>query len=161
MQRLLLLALACAAALTLVPASASAAVAGRSSVDGETLVYSADPGEANRLTVSREGDRVVFDDPGATAISPGNGCTSVSATRVTCDAPSGGFTAVELGDGDDQATTAGDLGEFAGQIGLDGEQGNDTLRGTADSNFLDGGPGEDTLDAGPGHRVCQRDLHPG
>ena len=147
MQRLFVLAFVCVAAATLTP-TASAAVAGQSSLDGETIVYSADPGEANRLTVGREGDRLVFDDPGAT-IAAGRGCVSVSATRVTCE-PSRGFTSVELGDGDDEATTSGDVGGVGGTIGLNGEQGNDVLRGTADSNSLSGGPGADRLEAGPG-----------
>ena len=147
MRRLLLLALTCIVSAAFAP-PASAAVAGRSSLDGETLVYSADPGEANRVTVAREGDRIVFDDPGAT-IAAGNGCASETPTRVTCESAAV-FTSVELGDGDDQATTSGDVGQIAGTIGLNGEQGNDTLRGTTDPNYLRGGPGENTLDAGPG-----------
>ena len=44
-----------ATALLCLPAGAGAAVAGRDSLDGETIVYAADPGEANRLTVSHDG----------------------------------------------------------------------------------------------------------
>ena len=130
----------------LVPAGASAAVAGQSSTDFESLVYSADPGESNRLTVSREGDRIVFDDPGAT-ISAGRGCTSISPSRVTCE--SAFFVSAELGDRDDEAGTTGELGE-TGSVFLSGEQGSDTLRGSVASTSLNGGPGTDVLEAGAG-----------
>ena len=149
MRRLVPLTLALGAALALAPAGASAAVAGLSSTDGESLVYSADPGEANRLTVSRAGDRLVFDDQGAT-ITAGDGCESVAPTRVTCAAPSARFVSVELGDEDDVATTGGDIGDVGTTVALAGEQGSDTLRGTVDRNLIDGGAGGDFLQAGPG-----------
>lgn len=150
MTRPLPIVLLCAAILLgVAPGSAAAATAGRSSLDGESLVYSADPGEANRLTVSRDGDRVAFDDAGAT-VTPGYGCTAVTPHRVSCERPSGGSTSVELGDGNDEATTSGDVGDAAGTIYLSGEQGDDTLHGTADSNGLSGGAGDNTLDVGPG-----------
>ena len=149
MRRALLLTSLCASAVALAPvASASAAVAGQSSLDAETIVYSADPGEANRMTVSRDGERIVFADAGAD-IRPGSGCTGIEPRRVSCEVAKGEITSVELGDGDDEATTAGDIVDLT-IVALDGGQGDDTLRGTSDPNSLTGGTGQNTLIGGSG-----------
>jgi Ca2+-binding RTX toxin-like protein len=150
MRRIPILAITIGAALAAVPATASASVAGFSSNDGETMLYAADPGERNNLTVSTAGGRIVFDDPGAT-IAPERGCTRVTPKRVSGEPPRGGYTSVLLADGDDEATSSGNVDQdVAGIIGLSGEQGDDTLRGTDDAGQLNGGAGENRLIAGAG-----------
>src|ERR671929_150967 len=54
-KRLLISAAAAAALLPLAPAAANAATAGTAQGDSGALLYAADRGEANRLTVSSEG----------------------------------------------------------------------------------------------------------
>ena len=137
-------------ALALVPAGARGAIAGQS-VGGEgpgPLVYAADPGEANRLTISLRDSRIVFTDTGAT-IRAGHGCTAETPNRVSCEPEF--FTDVRLEDGDDEASSTGDVSEGARtSIALHGAQGNDTLQGSADVSTLDGGAGRDVLAGGPG-----------
>ena len=68
-----------------VPGTASAAiVVSGQSEDNETLVYKADSGEQNRLNVSRSGDSVVFDDPGAHMRPDDGRCSVASETRMSC-----------------------------------------------------------------------------
>jgi Ca2+-binding RTX toxin-like protein len=135
--------------LTLVWApSASASVAGFGTVDPDGLIYAADPGEVNRLTISRIGDMTVFEDNGAT-ISPGQGCVGETPNRVRCTAR--GFVSVSLEDGADEATTDASL---AAQpelffVGMDGGAGNDTLRAGPAGTSLNGGAGSDVLEGGP------------
>ncbi len=145
MKRLTAVTLVGAALLALAPAASQAAVAGRS-FEGESLIYSADPAETNQLTVSLDGNRLVFDDPGAT-IAAESGCTQVSTTRVSCEVSA--YLSVELGDRDDEATLATGLPTDL-TIWLSGEQGNDTLHGSGGRNSISGDAGEDVLDPGPG-----------
>jgi hypothetical protein len=136
------------------PTSAHGAVAGQDFGEGGgTLVYAADPGEANRLTISREGDRIVFTDGGA-AIQPGRGCTADAPNRMSCDRRP--LIDVRLEDGDDEASSTGDVSEPGGtRIALNGDQGDDTLRGSTDVSSLDGGAGRDVLAGGPGTTFIQ------
>jgi Ca2+-binding RTX toxin-like protein len=141
-------------ALALMPAGAHGAVAGQSFGEaGGALVYAADPGEANRLMISREEDRIVLTDTGA-AIRPGRGCTADTTNRVSCDRqPS---IDVRLEDGDDEASSTGDVSEGGRTaIALRGDQGDDTLRGSADVSSLDGGAGRDILAGGAGTTFIQ------
>src|SRR5262245_46457740 len=88
------------------PASASASVAGTSPLS-DTIVYAADPGETNDVTVSFDGTNVVFDDPAA-AISPQRNCTAVTEHRVTCALRQPyGSVAAQLADGNDRAKVVG------------------------------------------------------
>jgi Ca2+-binding RTX toxin-like protein len=121
---------------------------GQGTLDGSGIIYSADPGEANRVTVSHAGDRVLIDDPGAASIDAERGCVAVTATRVTCDHASS--LSVDLGDGNDSATTTDDANEGAGFIYLAGEQGDDMLVGSAAASVLDGGVGSDVYVGGSG-----------
>ena len=118
------------------------------------MVYAADPGEANRLTISREDSRIVFSDTGA-AIRPGrDGCAADTPNRVSCDRQSS--IEVRLEDGDDEASSSGDVSDGGRtSIALSGDQGDDTLRGSADVSSLDGGAGRDVLAGGAGTTFIQ------
>jgi Ca2+-binding RTX toxin-like protein len=138
------IALVLLAAFLTLPAAAHGAIAGPSQIDGSDVVFTAGPGEANRLTVTGQGpDTVVFEDAGAT-IDAGRGCTQLAANRVSC--PRDTFVIVRLEDGDDEAQTSGELANAF--VFLEGGQGADTLRGIIGVTVLDGGTGTDRLVGG-------------
>jgi Ca2+-binding RTX toxin-like protein len=110
------------------------------------VVYDAAPGEANRLTVGREGHAITLSDPAATVnvVPP---CVARDAHSVSCDTDNFGelaadWVSVRLGDGDDSATVT------AGAATLAGGPGRDTLLGGEGEDRLDGGPGADRIDGG-------------
>ena len=105
-------------------------------------------GEANRVTVRRDGDEFVVRDDGAvlTAESP---CTAIDAHSARCPVTNGfqglhGFGA-GLGDGDD---VLGIIGDLRVETSLAGGGGNDAIEGGAGPDEIDGGPGADRLLAG-------------
>jgi Ca2+-binding RTX toxin-like protein len=126
---------------------AHAATAGIAEGDTGALVYAADRGEANRLTVSSEGDRIAFFDPGAGSLTPGDGCRAAGANRVTCE--DSVFTVARLEDGDDTATTAGGAPTRGDFVSIEGAQGSDDLTAGEWHGDLIGGVGPDTLTGGP------------
>lgn len=158
--------LACAAVLAL-PAAGSAATvsvptpATTKGFPGPPRVeYAAEPGEANRLTLTSRTtpaattlDRAVttwtFRDGGAT-ITAGAGCSLANPTTATCTLSDGIVPLVRLGDGNDEATTTTAATVL-------GETGDDTLHVVQDdgprSGELRGGPGDDLLDASLGHAI--------
>jgi Ca2+-binding RTX toxin-like protein len=116
------------------------------------LVYAAAPGEANRVTVSAEGDAsgttalLVRDLAGAV---PGPGCTRpdpADSAHVRCPVPAGAtaesFQAT-LGDADDTLTLLATAVALIGHV--DGGTGND---GIVSSGTMKGGPGNDSLRGG-------------
>src|SRR3954447_11114672 len=98
--------------------------------------FVADPGEANRITVTRSGDVLRLRDDGA-PLRVGAGCERTSSNEASCRATSA--VEADLGDGDDTFFTA----ERALVSGGDGD---DTI--TA-GDTRGGGPGDDTLTGGP------------
>jgi Ca2+-binding RTX toxin-like protein len=144
MRRLLLIAL-----LALAPASGAQAATVATTApfcpkgcfESGSLVYTAAPGEVNRVTL-RWGRGLVVEDPGA-VITPGAGCSAVDAHAVRCSVGSPSVTSLDLGDGDDRALLLAP-GVVAGGDGAD------VLTGGAGVSdvFLTGGPGDDTLTLG-------------
>ena len=154
--------------LTAAPARAGTVTAGLS------LGYAAAPGEQNRLSVTRGGDRIVFTETGGLPVGESAAaCDSVSPSVVTCAAtPAPAAVDVALGDGDDQlafgslgggipASASGgdgadrlDAAAATGFTALDGGAGDDTLRAGAAESDLTGGPGADTLTGGPEDAVA-------
>ena len=134
---------------TLLAALAAAPVAPAAEVDVQdsarwVRVRAAD-GELNKLSVSRAAGTVSVGD--ATAdLTAGSGCEQVGPREVRC-ALTGGAPRVEasLGDGDDEVTVLGSI-----PVKLDGDGGDDTLRGGDGADKLDGGDGSDHLDGGAG-----------
>lgn len=128
-----------------------------------SVFYFAEAGEANRLFVSGDGARYVFEDLGA-QITPGR-CEG-GGRRVSCGAE-GRFGQVSafLGDGDDELTLMPSAGLTTGSGGagddvlratksddygllrLTGEEGDDVLATKRGGELL-GGPGADRLDGG-------------
>jgi len=114
--------------------------------------YAAETGEANRVSVRRDGDVVRVVDAGAT-VAAGSGCRGLDAHTAVCAArPRDPYFYVptliaDLGDGDDALVVQTDLVTGAEIAGGDGR---DALTGTPDDDLLDGGTGDDVLDGGGG-----------
>ncbi len=109
-------------------------------------VYDAAPGEANRVTVGRDGHAVTLTDRGA-AVGVVPPCVALDAHTASCDSDNFGdlaadWASVRLGDGDDEAHTDGL------PVVMLGGPGADTLAGPG--GRFDGGPGADRIDGGPG-----------
>ena len=108
-------------------------------VDGGTLRITAEPGEANRIVVVPEGDRIRIRD--AVRISTGNGCSADGGRNVTCRAAGLGSYVVSAGDRNDRIQVARTL-TLRGR--LLGGSGQDTMIGGGGPDTIDGGGGRDT-----------------
>jgi hypothetical protein len=137
--------------LVLCCALAPAAQAATVNVSGETLVFTAAPGEANRLSISSGVCGAtsgfpcfIVSDSGAASF--GGNCQPAGPTTVNC--PSTGVTSysADLGDSDDVATLA---------IATPG-----TLAGGLGNDRLDGGTGADQLTGGDGTDWAEYDRVP-
>jgi hypothetical protein len=129
-----------------------------------SVIFTASPGESNRLTVrlvSGSHGLVEVRDDGA-VVQPGDRCTAAGPGLVRCDA-SADFVdvTVDAGDGDDQVTVEDPLyGILQGGSGNDtlvggcqitGDDGNDTLVGCLNTlpalgHRLLGGRGDDSIE---------------
>ena len=112
------------------PAEAHAAtVAGQSGV----VLFEADPGERNVVSVQTTDDgRILIRDTGA-ALTPGDGC-SADGEAVSC---TGYMIIVNAGDDDDSLSET--TGGFAIQATLHGDDGDDMLSGDAPNLYGDAG----------------------
>ena len=117
------------------------------------LIYTAAAGEANDVTVTRQGFVHTIRDAGA-SIEVGSGCSRVDAQTVTCNAE---VARIALGDGADQATSSagtvdgGDGNDVLSVLSGNGGAGDDivTCEPTVVSCSLGGGPGADRVTGGP------------
>jgi hypothetical protein len=105
--------------------------------------YFGQPGEANRLTLSRAGDELLFAD--AVPITAQPPCSSIAGV-ARCPVAGDSITAF-LGDADDTVTVSG---ATVPTVVLFGDLGVDTLTGGDEDTFINGGPGSDTLEGGGG-----------
>jgi Ca2+-binding RTX toxin-like protein len=146
------------AGLATAPAAASAATAfARVHGGGEAgprgpVRFTASPGEANRLTVSEAGGRIVFSDAGARVVARGD-CEQRGAHAARCPFSEDAVNAF-LGDRDDRARIAGSpflvVHGGTGDDVLQGGRGGDRLEGDSGADTLGGGRGADTLTGGTG-----------
>ena len=131
---------------------------------GAGLTYTAAPGEANALAITRAGDQIRFRDAVAIAAP---GCDGDGTTEVACPAvPAPASIVVALDDGDDRLTAgpllgapvladggAGadrlDAGGATDYVALAGAAGDDALLAGTGESDLTGGPGADALTGGP------------
>jgi hypothetical protein len=124
------------------PSAAHAATA--TTADGN-LRYTAGAGEANNVTFTRvAGDKFRVTDLAAT-IAAGAGCTQESPNVVACTTGPGRPIVANLGDQNDRAVS-----RVSRSVQFFGEDGNDTLSGSAGRDTLDGGNGDDNLSGGSG-----------
>ena len=149
----------------------TSAVAGTASVapvasPGRTLTYTAAPGEANRIVVTRDlaapypYEYVVQD---AAAVVAGPGCRAVDEHTARCAGPligrpsfeSGSVTiVVDAGDGNDVVTVPPTSDPLSIVRGGDGH---DTLTG---AGYLNGGAGNDILTGGDNSPGCSKGCGP-
>jgi Ca2+-binding RTX toxin-like protein len=141
MKPLLQLSMVVAALAVAAPASAATI-----SYDGNTLVYTASPGQADHVIVS-----LAADDSGRVALQ--NGHDDLTGPAGRCEDHSGGYgdsylwcdapqaIRADLGDGNDWWSTSTDFPASIAQT-VDGGAGNDELSA---SGTLLGGPGNDKL----------------
>ena len=123
-----------------------------------TLVYSADPGRG------QPPDRLARPATGWSSTTrarrspPATAATRSSPRASPATAPLARFMSVELGDEDDVATTAGDIGDLAARSRSRASRAATRLRGTVDENLLDGGAGHGRPRGRPRHRVIDATL---
>jgi hypothetical protein len=142
------------------------------------VLYQADPGEKNDVTVSdtpcpsgkvcvSSWDWVDISDPGATTLNAvwgasganalPSGCTNLNATTVRCRYPANPQghvirdVTLDLADRDDDAFV--DDAAWAYRTTIRGGSGDDDLFGGRACDTLEGGGNKDTLDGGPGADV--------
>jgi hypothetical protein len=133
------------AALALAPGVAAAATLRYEVVrDVLAIGLTAGPGEANRVTVSRDGQSLVFADRIAASLRvdpPTTSCRPAGSSVQRCSAlPGGNIVTLDLRDGDDIATvTAAEPTIFEGGTG------NDSLTGGPKADEFDGGLGNDSI----------------
>ncbi|MBU2663338.1 hypothetical protein KOI35_07425 [Actinoplanes bogorensis] len=155
---------------TAVPAEA--ATSGTvSKVSGNVVVYTAAPGKANNVRLSRTGSTLTVDDIYGLKAGPGCAAVKGDVTRITCAGAV--WIRADLGDGNDTLVNNSGLGMTAwGRGGNDkitggparddvyggdgndaiwGLGGNDVLRGEAGNDALSGGDGNDTIADGTGN----------
>jgi Ca2+-binding RTX toxin-like protein len=156
---------------------AAPAAAGSGGVSGSTVFYTAPPGEANIVTVTKAGaGHIEIQDNGTASggaqiqvVSTG-GCTVTTTTftddTLDCSGLAPGTTLfIATGDGSDSVTidSSIDAGTGLAGIQIDGGDGNDNLvnrsslpatfvGGTGD-DVIEGGGGSDTVDYAPGAAV--------
>jgi Ca2+-binding RTX toxin-like protein len=109
------------------------------------LRFLADPGEANRVTVTRTGSTLTVTDPGADVLRARGDCGPLRPGVVSCPAADIIALDVRTGDGNDDITDATGLG---GE--LHGGSGEDYLDGRGGFDGLDGGAGPDVIVARDG-----------
>jgi hypothetical protein len=120
---------------------------------GPYVQFTADPGEANRVTARVEQGGLHIRDEGA-PLRVGLRCQQISLNEAVCDPPD---LIATLGDGDDTlnaklVVALGGEGDDTLTTGgvLDGGPGDDVLTGGPRQDELEGGGGSDVLSAGPG-----------
>ena len=155
-RTILSLAVALLAAAVLPPAASASSA----EVSNTTVTFSAAPGEANDVTVSKVPGGVSITDPGS-AITPLAGCSFVSPSQVTCLGTRLRELSVFLGDLNDRATIGPSVTGFD-FFAIEGRDGSDVLTVSSrveSSSFLVGdgvsgvpgpGDGSDLINGGPG-----------
>jgi hemolysin type calcium-binding protein len=161
-------------AVAVLPCLLGPAPAAGSTVEGYSsgVSFRADPGEANRLAVSIEGDGINVVDQGS-VIQPGSGCEPRGEHAAFCPGSLPRSVGADLGDGDDSATVDGGPGSLLGGpgddrlVGQDEEmepercpvgmvcaEASDPCPWTPGRNDeLQGGPGDDVLEGRGGWDV--------
>ena len=113
---------------------------------GDTLVYSAAPGETNDVVVDGDDQQVTFSDDVPIQFPAGRCHQDDPEYPVSCDTPAGAVR-IALGDGADRGSFGFSIPTSVA-FSFDGGPGNDQLSGPrngAGSATLAGGDGDDTL----------------
>ncbi|MBI4897580.1 MAG: hypothetical protein HY827_04345 [Actinobacteria bacterium] len=123
----------------------NAAAASTVRVNGGVLEFIAGAGSNNDLNVSLSGSTYTITDTAAD-LTPGTGCTAVTANQVTCG--STGVTSLSISglDGNDSLRNTA-----ATPATIDGGDGNDSLTGGSGADSLIGGNNDDSLEGAAGN----------
>jgi Ca2+-binding RTX toxin-like protein len=138
-------------ALTAEPASASSAA-----VVAQELLISADPGEANHITVELLGNEFIVSD--TAGIDAGAGCTQEDPNRITCKRKGVVLVVIDAEDGNDVVRVGGVSAFIQTRGGNDRVvtgSGDDKVRGGGGADRLKTGDGEDTLRGGGGDDILR------
>lgn len=122
---------------------ATTSTAGQASVDGDALTFTAAPGVANRLSVTRGPGLVTVQD--SSPVSAGAGCENANTFTVHC--PRSGLVAIEIDTGTsaDIITTPNGL-----DVTVDAGIGNDRITTRGGDDDIVGGDDDDRIQAGLG-----------
>ena len=150
-------------ALVVLAVSAPAAPAGTVGTGpGDAVGFTAAASEANRVTLTTSGDRLIVNDAGVATMGMSGACTMVDPQTASCPVTPQTRVTVRGGDLDDGITNASGIGaELLGGDGHDVLRGGaaaERLEGDAGPDDLDGGAGDDVLGAGPGPPVADADI---
>ena len=120
------------------------------------IVYTANPGEANKIDVFQSGFNYYINDVGNTETDAGSGCIEYDVSFWFCGGtgtvypPPTGYRLV-LGDGNDQVLPVQYCCEPPDiPITVDAGGGNDTITGGLVNDVFDGGAGSDTFHGSSG-----------
>lgn len=123
------------------------ALAGTLSYDGQTIAFTAGPGEKNSITVTLQTvgpdkGKILVGDYNPMTIAPGSNCQlAPNKTDIAyCQAPTTATVRATLADGDDRYGS-----DLQGPSIVDGGDGNDNLHGGDSDDQLSGGPGDDSF----------------
>jgi Ca2+-binding RTX toxin-like protein len=134
---------AAGAAVLLLAGAGQASAAGVSVTTAKRLVFAANPGESNNVTISASGANAVVSDSGA-PLTAGIGCVADSASQVTC--PNVARISAALADADDHIRNTTSLPSH-----MQGSAGNDVIEGGAGDDVVLGEAGIDQIFAGDGN----------
>jgi len=168
-------ALAVSAAVTaLALAGAPDARAALAGVTGGQLVFAADAGEVNDVSIVLDGPEYRVTDTGADDVRDEPGCTEVTPQVVECAAAGVTSIGVSLFDGDDvvviDAPVPAHVSGYGGDDTMTGGDGDDTFFGMDGADTVHGGAGDDFmlelddranhLDGGPGSDAITGGIGP-
>jgi hemolysin type calcium-binding protein/PEP-CTERM motif-containing protein len=130
-------------------AAAGRALAGSIGINGDALIFVADPGDNVVQGVSLiTGDLALTSDSPVNILTP---ACALSGGRVVCGLAGINLLAVIVGPGDDVIDMSG-VGAHL-NVFLSGGDGDDVLIGGSGDDILKGGTGDDVLIGGPGNNV--------
>ena len=150
--------LACAVASA---AGTTAASASTLEINGTQLAYFAAEGEANQVSLTREGDRYVIADPGASIEEPDAPCSlGVDEHHASCPVAGIQMHRIDLDDEPDTFTIAADAYpalDDRTRLAVSGGDGDDALFGGPGRDQLSGDEGDDDLHGGDHEDVLSGD----
>jgi Ca2+-binding RTX toxin-like protein len=132
------------------PSAEAATVTSTPTFPGDhDVVYRAQRGETNHVSIAVSPTTVTIADPGIAIVTRGDGgCQAMPEGPVVCTVTDQTVVQLFLGDGADTSRAAG--GTPIDHVEVNGGVGDDDLQGSEGEDWLNGDDGEDTIRAGAG-----------